>query len=342
MSPRQWRILIVGGGSIGRRHIANWLALGQKTLGLVEPDAETRAHACSEFGLQGWAGLEAGLAWAPEVVLVANPTSEHLETALAAVRQGCHLFIEKPLSDRLEGVDELVQLVQAQRLVSLIGCNMRFHPGPRLLRQALDEGRIGRPLSARLDVGSYLPSWRPGTDYRRSYSARRSMGGGCLLDAIHELDAACWYFGFPSEVMAMARPGTSLGIETEESVEVILRFADDLIVSVHLDYVQRWRQRRGEIIGERATALWDARRGEVLIGGPEGEPQRIGYEAGYDANAMYLDELRHLLNALEGREPSCADAAWAARVTRVALAAKESAERRQPVALSWEPSPVSG
>ena len=339
---RQRRILIVGYGSIGRRHAKNLLALGQRQLYLVEPEEAVLTQACRDLGLPGARELAAGLAWSPEAVIVANPTAAHVATALETMRHGCHVFIEKPLGASLEGTEALVQLAQASRLVTLIGCNMRFHPGPRLIHQVLEEGAVGSPLGARLEVGSYLPSWRPDQDYRRSYSARNDLGGGCILDAIHELDLACWWFGWPREVVAAVRPGTSLGIETEEMAELLLRFDQDLLVSVHLDYVQRWRQRRCEVIGEQGSIVWDRRSAQVQLMRADAQaPQSLGYDADYDVNHMYVEELAHWLRCLDGTEPSCADAEWGLGVLRVALAAKESARTRQPVNLTWESTPAT-
>lgn len=336
-SAPQRRILVVGCGSIGRRHITNLLACGQQAIRLVDPDERALAQACGTFKLEGVANLDEGLRWEPDAVVIATPTSTHIETALAAAEQGSHLLIEKPLGDRLDGIEKLIELVHAKRLVSLVACNMRFHPGPRLVHDALAKGMVGAPLGARFEVGSYLPSWRPGTDYHLSYSARPEMGGGCVLDMIHELDLACWMFGFPSEVVAMTQPGKSLGVAAEALAEILLRYPDDRIVSVHADYVQRWRARRCEVIGDQGTLVWDSRRGEVLAWGPDAQaPTRLGTHAPEDANPMYVDELRHFLECLDGRETSCADVEWAARVLRVALAAKASARQREAVALRWE------
>jgi len=344
MTPRmpQRRILVAGCGSIGRRHAKNLLVLGQEQLMLVDPDPAARARACAEFGLPGGSSIEEGLAWGPAAVVVANPTAEHVPTALAAVRRGCHVFIEKPLGHTLEGVEELLRVVHERQLVTLVGCNLRFHPGPRLVQGALAAGTLGRVLSARLEVGSYLPSWRPGTDYRQSYSARQALGGGCILDAIHELDLACWYFGFPREVFVMATAGVSLNIETEAVAEILLRYPDDLVVSIHLDYVQRWRQRRCEIIGEHGTIAWESRQADVrIVRGETGEPERLGYELDYEINCMYQEEMQHFLQCLDRVESPAADVAWASQVTRVALAAKASAASSQPVSLSSETMTLS-
>jgi predicted dehydrogenase len=337
-SVRPRRILVVGCGSIGRRHTGNLLVLGQRELRLVDPDSQALKRACAAHGLAGSPYIEEGLAWKPEVVLVANPTAYHVATALEAARHGCHLFVEKPLGNSLQGMEELLQTVQERRLVTMVGCNLRFHPGPKLVHESLAQGTIGRPLAARLEAGSYLPSWRPGTRYQESYSASKMLGGGCILDGIHELDLACWYFGWPREVFARAAEGASLGIETEALAEILLTYPDGLLVSIHLDYVQRWRQRRCEVIGERGTIAWEARREEVQRYREDASaPERLGYEPGYDINQMYVEELREFLRCVDERESCAADVHWAARVTQIALAAKQSVASRQPVSVDVEP-----
>src|SRR5882672_7407751 len=127
--------------------------------------------------------------WAerPDTVLVTAPSSMHVELAIVGARNGCHLFIEKPLSHTLDGVGELLETVKRQTLITMVGCNMRFHPGPALVKRLIDEGVVGNVLAARVKTGSYLPEWRPGMNYRDSYSASVQMGGGALLDCIHEI-----------------------------------------------------------------------------------------------------------------------------------------------------------
>lgn len=333
---KPWRVLVAGGGSIGRRHLHNLLGLGQREIRVVDPDPRALSQVRADLGISGWDALDAGLDWEPEAVIVANPTAFHLATAWAAAQRGCHLLIEKPLGDRLEGADALANLVKAKGLVALVACNMRFHPGPRLVQQTLVSGELGTILGARFEVGSYLPAWRPGTDFRSSYSAQPELGGGCLFDHIHELDLACWMCGFPREVFAMSQDGGSLGIASEALADVLLRYDSGLVVSLHLDYVQRWRQRRCEMIGQRGTVAWESRRAEVsVLHEGRTQPIRLGYEADEDPNHMYVEELRHFLRCLEGIETPCADLPWAMGVTRVALAAKESARMHQARELDW-------
>jgi predicted dehydrogenase len=145
-----------------------------------------------ELSVLAFPEVEAGLNWQPDFVVIATPTHLHLEHGLRVVREGVHLFMEKPLCHSPEGMSEFAALVESKKVVSMVGCNMRFHPGPARVKQLLSEGRIGRILFARLHTGSYLPKWRPSTDYRTNYAAREETGGGCILDWIHEIDLTRW------------------------------------------------------------------------------------------------------------------------------------------------------
>src|SRR5262249_44881068 len=154
-----------------------------------------------------------------QAVLVTAPTHLHVPLAREAAAHGCDLFIEKPLSHSWDGVEELRHEVRRRGLVTMVGCNMRFHPGPARVHELLRRGAIGRPLAARIFTGSYLPDWRPGTDYRKSYSASSERGGGVLLDCIHEIDLALWYFGPARLAAAVAAPAETIGLDVEGVAE---------------------------------------------------------------------------------------------------------------------------
>src|SRR5437868_2854820 len=153
MVPRGMKAAIIGGGSIGTRHLQNLKKLGVTDLALVEPDAGRRDEIARTNGVIGFAKLEEALAQKPDFVLIASPSSLHVEQALLAARRGCHLFIEKPLAIAADGLAELEAEVRRLGLITLVGCNMRFHPGPALVKSLLQEERIGQVLFARLHTG---------------------------------------------------------------------------------------------------------------------------------------------------------------------------------------------
>jgi len=321
--------LVLGCGSIGRRHASNLVSLGVREIAVFDVSRERCKQLASELGVDAVEMLEQGWERKPDVVIIALPTSLHVPLALEAARRGSHLFVEKPLSDRLDNVDNLLEMVRQQELVTLVGCNMRFHPGLVAIKKLLDEQAVGRIIAARVEVGHYLPDWHPWEDYRQGYSARKELGGGVILDAIHEIDYIRWLLGEVAVVACLAGKFSRLEIDTEDIAAMLLRFENGAVGEVHLDYVQRAYSRTCQIIGEEGTIHWDYTAGTVrwylardkswhsLANPPEWEP-----------NEMYVDEMKHLLKCLMESEPPTLDVFEAARVLKTALAAKRSAAQQ--------------
>jgi len=328
------RFLVVGCGSIGKRHIGNLIALKAGQILAFDVREDRRSEVERQFGVEALDDLNKAWERGPDVALITAPTSMHVPLALQAAEQGCHLFIEKPLSDRLEGVDRLLNAVRERNLITLVGCNMRFHPGLVKVKKLLEEGAIGQVVAARVSVGQYLPDWHPWEDYRKTYSARRNLGGGVILDAIHEIDYIRWMLGEVEAVACFTGKLSRLEIETEDTAALLLRFADGAIGEVHLDYVQRAYYRTCHIIGDEGTIHWDYTAGEVRWYSAAAREWRVfANPPGWEPNQMYLDEMRHFLRCLSGQEKPSLDVFEAARVLEVALAAKASAETEEVVRL---------
>lgn len=270
-----------------------------------------------------------------DVALIASPTSCHLAQAIMAARAHCHLFIEKPLAADSNGVKELIDEVRKRDLVTLVGCNLRFHPGIAHIKKLLDSNAIGTIVAARAEVGYWLPAWRPNDDYRQSYSAQKLLGGGILLDAIHEIDYMQWFFGDVSAVACFMDHRSGLEIDTEDVAALMLRFSGGVIGQIHLDYVQRSYSRTCHVIGTEGTIRWDYSKGEVHVY----QADQMGWEVianppDWTPNQMYLDELAHFLECIVGQERSVNDVAAAAVVLNTTLAAKRASEEST-IATPW-------
>jgi predicted dehydrogenase len=296
---RATHALVLGTGSIGRRHCANLRALGVGRLDVFDAEPERCRPVVAELGAVAHPRLEDALAAGPDVALVCSPPVFHVEQALAALSAGCHVFIEKPLSHSLERVEELEARARARRRVVQVGYNLRFHPGLRIVKRLLDEGTLGRPLWAQAESAQYLPDWRPWQDYRTNYTARRDLGGGILLDGSHEVDYLTWLLGRPDELLCMAGRVSDLEVNVEDCATLLLRFPSRTMASVHLDFVQRAPARWCKIAGERGTAHWSFSAREVRLA-PAGQAggQELPYE--FDLNEMYVAELRHFLACVAG------------------------------------------
>jgi len=317
--------LVIGCGSIGKRHIRNLKALKAGNVIAHDVNADQCRNVEQEFGIKTYSSLDEALAQNPDIALICTPTSLHIPAAMAAARKGCHLFIEKPLSHTLEGVDELIEIVAQKKLISLVGCNMRFHHGPRKVKEIIDSGILGRIFSARIQTSSYLPDWRPSYNYKENYSARADLGGGCVLDCIHEIDLARWYFGDIKSVYSITRNIGALGIETEEISETVCDFKSGVVGSIHLDYISRTYERNNHIIAEKGSIFWDFRKGEVEVYMADGDKWIIYHQPlNYDINLIFVDELSYFIACMENKQNTFNDVREAAKTLQFALAIKQS------------------
>lgn len=315
------RIAVLGCGSIGRRHLSNLRALGQFDLLAFDPVPHARVAVRDELDIACYDALDEVWERRPDVVFVTAPPDQHIPLALAAVQHSCHLFIEKPLSHALAGIDDLRAEIERRNLITMIGCNMRFHPGPTEVKRLLEAGAIGQVFHARIETGSYLPGWRPQSDYRQSYSASVAQGGA-ILDCIHEIDLALWYFGAGAVVGAAQLPAHSIGLEVEGIAEILLWHDTSVLSSIHLNLVQRDYRRSCQIIGSEGTLHWDFVEGQVRHYQSDGTWQVFAQPPEWVVNQMYVDELRHFLECVAKHQPTCCPLEQGLLALRVALDAK--------------------
>ncbi len=323
------RIAVVGCGSIGRRHVGNLVALGVQGIIACDTDPQRLSSITTDYGVVGFATVAEVLSAKPDAVVIGTPPSLHVPLALEAARTGCHLFIEKPLSNSFDRVEDLLEEVERKQLITLIGSNFKFHPSFVKMKEILESGVLGRVLSTRCQFGQYLPDWHPWEDYRLTYSARSELGGGVLLDS-HEFDYMRWFLGDADEVFCVCDKLSNLEIDTEDTAEVILRFKSGAIGEIHIDYTQRAYQRNYEFFGELGTLKWDFHDRRVWLYRAE----RRSWEAfqeptGYDLNTMYVEEMRHFVDCVQHCKQTVTDIHSGVKTLEAILAAKESARDGQ-------------
>jgi predicted dehydrogenase len=267
---------------------------------------------------------------------VCTPSALHVPTAISAVRAGCAVFVEKPLSHDLCGVDELVRAARAHDAVVAVGFQLRFHPGVVRLRELVDTSAVGTVLAVHVEQGEYLPGFHPYEDYRQSYAARRDLGGGVVLTQIHELDYIHWIFGLPSAVFAVGGTWGDLGIDVEDTSSALLRHGHGgrtVPVHVHLDYLQRPARRSCRVVGDRGTIELDLRRPSLTVTDADGTVVEHDAFAGYQRVQLFIDELRAFLASARRERPPEVGLEHAVDTMRLALALRRSAETGDLVAL---------
>lgn len=318
--------LVLGCGSIGRRHTRNLLELGITDVAVFDPDEVRRTQTAAEYGVQAIANPADAYMHGVRAVFVCSPPVYHIPQALEAVAAGAHIFVEKPLAASMDGVDKLARAVRERGVVSLVGCNFRFAPGLKKLKSLIDDGELGRVISARAEFGQYLPDWHPWEDYRAGYSARRELGGGIVLDRIHELDYLTWLMGGVSEIQGFAAHASSLEIDTEDVADIFLRFTSGAFGYVHVDYIRRSYQCRCQIVGEQGVAEWDFADRSLRWYSAVDKQWRNDQWPDYDVNTMYLDQFSHFLRAIARQEPSMCTIEEGARVLQLALDARDGSK----------------
>jgi predicted dehydrogenase len=322
------RCLVIGTGSIGLRHCRNLIALGHEVV--AWDSDERRRREAARLGIEVPDTLAEAFCTGPTAALICTPPAHHVAPALEALGAGAHVFIEKPIAHASDRVPSLIEEAERRARLIAVGFNLRFLPSLRRVRRLIEDHRAGRPLAVRAEFGSYLPDWRPGRDYRDGYAVSAALGGGILLDAIHELDYLGWLFGEAVEVLATAEHVSALAGDTEDVAEVTVRFASGLVAQVHLDYLQRAYRRNLQVIGETGVITWDYPTHAVTVHDAAGQPQIEDVRAGDgDANAMFVEELRHFIRCAEGREAPLVDGREALRSLRLVEAARASSRERR-------------
>lgn len=308
-------VLVLGAGSAGARH-ARLLADAGADVTVSDPDrarAEATGSATVPFDLDHLDGFDG--------IVVASPSSVHLDQARAALATGARVLVEKPLAPSTDGLDELVAAA-GDRL--MVGYNLRLHEPVQRVAALVGDGSVGTVSAVRLWFGAWLPDWRPDVDYRTTYSARADLGGGILLDAIHELDLLVWLAGddaFTVVGAVVARLGP-LEIDVEDTVKALLRHDSGLVADVSLDYLSR-RYRRGiEVIGDRATVRLDWARQVTEV---EDSAGLTSEAASAPVQTSYQRQAERFLAFVTDGTPPPVDGAEGARSVRLADAIRRAA-----------------
>jgi predicted dehydrogenase len=289
-------VAVLGAGSVGRRHITNLKALGVRVVAWRER-AELAAVLARELEVEVLPKLDDAIA-AADAVVVATATDRHLAPALAAARMDRHLFIEKPVAHATTGLADL--RAATGHLVVEVGCQLRFHPALRHLRDRIASGEDGRILTFRAAVGQRLSDWRPGTDWKRGYSAAASRGGGALFDLIHEIDLVNWLVGKTACVYAELTPATDPGLAYDAIANLTTTSIDGISGQIQMDMITPGYRRDLEIIMENAFYRFDYPSGTLRRTDPDGTARVFAVPDDFDRNAMFLDHMRHFLHRIAG------------------------------------------
>lgn len=325
------RILIVGCGSIGERHLRCLSQMDDVETIPVEPRAGRRACLRLRYGVrEDYERFEQAELSSFDAVFVCTPSNEHIEYSQAAAEAGCHLFIEKPLSTTLDGVDRLLQTVADRGLVLQVGYVMRHHPNMADIRGWLDEGAIGEVRAASYLGGYTVAEARP--DYRGTYWQRKATGGGCIWDASHQIDLFEWCVGPIVEVSAFGAEVSEFELESgvEDVATVSYRFESGALASAQYSHFRRDRRSLLELIGSEGSIIWDYTTTTASLYRHAAQTwERRTHTC--ERDDFYIAQVRNFVAACRGEEPPKVSGEHGRRSLLVALACYRSMEEGRAV-----------
>jgi predicted dehydrogenase len=301
-------VLLIGLGSVAKKHIEALRAI----------DASCHMEA---FRSQASSTVLAGVrnivhlkdATAPDFIIICNPTSLHRTTIQDVLQFGCPLFIEKPIFDQANEIEEeLVTRLRDNKISTYVGCNLRFHPAIKFAKDLL-KTNPDKIEEVSVYSGSYLPEWRPGTEFRKSYSANADMGGGVHLDLVHELDYVHYLFGSPLSSISRKSSASSLRINSADSARYFLDY-QDFSVGITLNYFRKQSRRDVEIVRSNDIIkidLLNATVVELLTG------QTLFRSDHYSVLDTYKTQMRYFIEHKDEKMMNNADEAFG--ILKIAL-----------------------
>ena len=326
-------ILIVGFGSIGRRHLENFLQL--KNVKLIVYTKRTDLDSFKEQGVKISNSLTECLKENPDIGVITNETSLHLPITIKLAQNGLDLFIEKPLSNSLKDVEKLRAIVKKKKLITQMGCHLRFHPCIKKIKSLIEQEKIGRIISAQVQSCSYLPDYHKWEDYRRSYASRKELGGGVILTQIHEIDYMYWFFQEVENVVSMSGKLSDLDVTVEDYAASLLKFKNKVVGEIHLDYFQRPNFKSCKIRGTKGEIYWDSDNNSVNIYNIKKNKWETKFETGFSNNidtySSYLEEIKHFMRCVKKRKETINNLEQGIATLKIALAIKKASKIKKSV-----------
>jgi len=330
--------LIIGTGSIGQRHIKNLKTLGVKKIAALRSRKGHYQKLPKGIEIEEFDCLEEldKKFKKVDIAIIANPSSLHIDAVEKVLDKVKGIFIEKPISNSLLGIDTMIKDFNSKRVVSYVGFNMMFHPILKKMQNFCNENNLGKILSLQLQVGQWLPDWHPYEDYKDAYYARKDLGGGVSLTMIHEIHMALKFAGAPAEVVGIISDSEILNLEVDVCSDIMIKHTGGAVSQIHLDYIQKPSHRSGTLTFERGWLSYDLTKMELFGQTSEDEnPKALYKDLSYDANEMYVEEMTDFIKLTqEGRVKHDNDAESSIDSLRVVEAIFESSINKKTVKIN--------
>ena len=298
------KIAVIGLGNISKKHRANLKNIfpnakiyAMSSSGRPEPGEITH---CDIFKTSLSSLINEGI----DMAIVASPATFHAEHSIPLIKSGIPTLIEKPLSATKEDADKILKASKESLTPVSVGYCLRYLPSAQRVKNMIASEGLGEIYNVSIDVGQYLPDWRPVKDYHKTVSASKKLGGGVLLELSHDLDYAQWIFGSLISKYSSLRSSAELGLAVEDIADISAVTQSGAVVNIHLDFLQKHAYRTCNIIGSKGRIEWDLIKNSAYLLDKTGV--KILYDGcGWDKNQMYMDMIRDFINKINSKSNKC-------------------------------------
>lgn len=331
------KILMIGLGSIGQRHVRNIRRLYGDSVEIIAYRVRRLQQTFSdtmqiregvnleeEHNITSFSDLDEALNQKPDVAFITNITAKHMECAIKCAKAGCDIFLEKPVSDRLEGFSELQKIADEKKIIIFMGYQNRYHPAIKKLREYLDADKIGRLITVDAAFCERLITMHTYEDYSTTYMARSEMGGGPVLNLqIHDIDILQWLFGMPEGIkecvltgvvpedyeydfQALATTNSSLKIDVEDNAVISYRTiykGNPVTITTKSDFLCYPPVHTFRLIGEQGRIDIDMNKAVIDCYDYDGNVETTKFED-FQRNDMFIEELKDFMDSVNTRKPA--------------------------------------
>ena len=306
------KVAVIGLGNIATRH--------RRNLKLLFPDVELIAMSASgrvpsenvSYCDSIAVSVEMLIIEQVELVIVASPAPFHAKHAIPFIEAGIPTLIEKPVTTTTSDAEAIQKAIEKYNTPVAIGYCLRYLPSAQKLKVLLDENTIGKLYNAHIEIGQYLPDWRPNKDYRDCVSANKSLGGGALFELSHELDYTQWLLGPLDLQHAILRSSAELALDVEDMADVVTLTKSGAVACIHLDFLQRKAHRHCSFVGSEGRIDWDLIQNQLILTTAV-ETLVLYSEPEWDKNQMYLAMIEDFVQMIGQNKHNCIELAEAAK-----------------------------
>jgi predicted dehydrogenase len=307
---KKLRGLVIGCGSIGERHIHNLKKIGIKELGIFDTDQKRIELLEKKYSVTSFSKIESALDYNPNFSIICTYPQSHYELTKKCINIRSHVFIEKPISTKLKDMKNLLENAEIKKLKIAVGYNLRFDSGLRLLKKKIQNNEIGKILFISAYFGHHIKYWGNKDKTNEHYILQK--GNGIILDDSHEYDYIKWLINEKvTSIFCQTKKLENIKTETESLASIFLKFKNEIIANVNIDYVRPNYERGCQIIGEKGKLEWRfemqkptnkkyARKAKTIVKKEliNNQTHKI-FNKKIQVNNMYIEEMENFLHAIQ-------------------------------------------